>query len=166
MKYSEKIIKQAKKMFMQNLSLDVITKHLKDTYRKACKSLHRSTVQTWIKRFDWEVERSEIVKKGLVKKTIGKIEESDKPDNALIEYHAESYKIDSDLRKIVYEKLLLYFQYTECTVLNINRFIDVYRISTVNIVKLFELTKKDDDDILLDDLLKIRGVIKNNEQKN
>lgn len=157
-KYSDKIKNEAKKLFMQNLSLEIITEHLKATFKRACKGLHRSTVQTWIKRFDWEVERSALIKKAMAKSKGVQVAASAEPQTALVEYHAESYKMDSELRGIVFNKLKVYFTQNECTALTVRLFIDVYRISTANLVKLFELIKDDDDNELLDDLLKIRGL--------
>jgi hypothetical protein len=66
--------------------------------------------------------------------------------------------MDSELRLIAHQKLKTYFDSAECEVLTVKQFLEVFKISTMNIIKLYEIAKgREPVDELLDDLLKMRG---------
>lgn len=154
-KYSEKIKTEARSLFLKNQSLNEIVSALRSRYSKACNGLHRSTVDVWVKKGGWEKDKARIAE-GAIKKATSKLVDSF--ENELENYHAESYEMDSKLRQQSYKKLQDFIQNNPCDIYTVRVFADVFRISTANIVKLWEIAKGGkDDNPLLDELLKMRG---------
>lgn len=165
--YSDTVKAFAKKLFLKNQSLEEIATALKTKWKKDCKNIHRSTIQTWIKKENWEKEKSKIagnaIKKGKeIKKQTKNNDDSEDLKKFLEDYKAESYQVDSELRAKTYLKLKSFVDSTEINILNAKLFLDIFRISTSNIARLFEIANPNqDDDLLLDELLKIRGTKQN-----
>jgi hypothetical protein len=164
--YSDSVKSFAKKLFLQNQSLEEIANALKTKWKKDCKNIHRSTVQTWIKKENWEKEKSKIASSAIKKAKTKKLTENN--DNLedlkrfLDNYQAESYEVDSELRAKTFIKLKSLVDSTDINLLNARLFLDIFRISTSNIARLHEIANpKDDDNKLLDELLKIRGINQN-----
>lgn len=153
---------------MQDLSLDEILKQLKHRFKSACKTLHRSTVQSWIKSGNWDKDKRDIVSKAIEKAKTQpapvalpietRFIKDDDLKKVLEDYHSVSYQYDTLLRRLTFEKLFDYLNGQQVNYLNVQTFLDVFRISTANVARLFKIAsdnKKDDE--LLDDLLKMRG---------
>jgi|688.fasta_scaffold524945_1 hypothetical protein len=161
MVYSEKIKKEAYQAYMKGKSYQEISNYLKSTFKKETKNLHRSTIEKWASAGLWIEDKAKIAKKALRKAKSKKPEEKPKKENIsklLVQYHADSYEMDSELRLLAHEKLKSYFDSTECESLTIKQFLEVFKISTTNIIKLYEIAKgREPVDELLDDLLKMRG---------
>jgi hypothetical protein len=163
MAYSEKIKKEAYQLFMIGKSYEEISNQLKSTFKKETKKMHRSTIEKWASAGAWIEDKAEIAKKALRKAKSKKPEEKPKEENfaeLLSKYHADSYEMDSELRLLAHEKLKTYFETAECEVLTVKQFLEIFKISTMNIIKLHEIAKgREPVDELLDDLLKMRGQI-------
>lgn len=164
--YSDSVKAYAKKLFLKNQSLEEIATVLKTKWRKDCKNIHRSTIQVWIKKENWEKDKNKIASKAIKKakdKKTTKNNDNEKDLKEFLEkYQAESYEIDSELRAKTYLKLNAFVNQTEINILNAKLFLDIFRISTSNIARLHELANlRDNDDLLLDELLKIRGINQN-----
>jgi len=164
--YSDSVKSFAKKLFLKNQSLEEIANALKTKWKKDCKNIHRSTIQVWIKKENWEKEKNKIASKAIKKaKTNKQTKNNDDSEDLkkfLEKYQAESYEIDSQLRARSYLKLISLVESTQINLLNARLFLDIFRISTSNIARLHELANpKDNDDLLLYELLKIRGIKQN-----
>jgi len=157
-KYDTKIIERAKELYLKGLSLEKIQQALINEFK--INGLHRSNVDYWVRKYKWNEEKKEIVKNG-IQKGKKKSEKNIKKKNLsseLEDYHAENYDMDSNLRIESYFKLKKFLENTDIDVFNARLFADVFRISTGNIVKLWEIAKTKNDDVpLLDELLKMRG---------
>lgn len=156
-KYDKKIIEKAKELYIKNLSLDNIVIELKKAFGQDVEKLHRSQVDYWARKNKWKEEKKEIAQNGIQK---GKEKQKKKVSlrTELENYHAENYDMDSNLRIETYNKLLTFIQNVEIDAFNARFFADVFRISTGNIVKLWEIAKSQNDDVpLLDELLKMRN---------
>ena len=154
-KYSKKIISRAKTLFLQNLSLGKIVKQLKSEYPKACQNLSRSNVDYWA--IGWREDR-----KNLATKSISKAKKKVVPDlqKDLENYHAESYEMDANLRIESYHKLIQFVRNTNCDIFTVKIFADIFRISTANVVRLWEISKDNKDSgQLVYEILKLRGQI-------
>lgn len=143
---------------MRDFSFEEICKNLKAKFKKDCKNLHRSTIQTWARSSRWDLDKADLAKKAIKKAKATQIKELDDFKETLEDYHAESYLMDADLRKHTFKKLLAYLESMNIDALNAKFFLDVFRVSTNNIARLYAIANGDkDDEPLLDDLLKMRG---------